>query len=160
MVFWIACLYLLWQVVWLNVFFFKLAQVNDYSDLFTFMNGMGNYTNSVIVRICFSLISNSSITVSVIVKSIMNSVYLFDWICMGICILYLSTRKRSWIVGGSLILYFILLCCVLSLGLRAGALSSVISLLRGLAIFSLVYFVGFAIFILFQIVKNIFNGTF
>lgn len=156
-VLWISALYLIWQLIWLDVFFYKLLQVSTYESLFTFMGGMKVYSNSVLIRVVFGLISGNHIDLLGLITAFFNNVYLFDYIMLGICVLAALSRKKGYILYILSCLYFIFLCAILIFGLASSSIYVLLSLLKVLSCVSLVLFVACTLYILYRIVRSIFN---
>lgn len=156
-VLWIGSLYLIWQLVWLDVFFYKLIQVNSYDTLFTFMGSMKVYQNSVFIRIVFGLISGNHIDFLGLISSLFNNVYLLDYIMMGICILAACSRKKGYLIYILACIYFIFLCAILILGLSSSSVFVLISLLKLLSSVSLALFTSCTLYLLYKIIQSVFR---
>lgn len=156
-VLWTASLYLIWQLIWLDVFFFNLAKVNSYDSLFTFMGSMSAYSNSVLIRIVFFLISGNHIDFLGLANALFHEVYLFDLFMILICTLAICTRKKGYLMGILGCGYFMFLCAILILGLASRSVSYLIFLLKILSYISLFIFIALTLYILYRIVWSIYR---
>ncbi|MDO4466501.1 MAG: hypothetical protein Q4C49_05770 [Bacillota bacterium] len=156
-VLWISALYLLWQLIWLDVFFYQLIRVNSYESLFTFMNSMKVYSQSVLIRIVFGLISGNHIDLVGLIVAIFNNVYVLDYIMIGICALAALSRKKGLRIYILSSMYFIFLCTILILGFASSSVFVLLSLLKVLSLVSFVLFVSCTVYLVYRIVCSIVN---
>ena len=152
-------IYWIWTAVWEIMFFSKLISITDYASLFDFLNIMDRYDKTVLIRIVFSVVSSSGLTI----KGILRSLSLLDVLfLMGTALVMLQTEAKIhkvWL-GITETGFLIGLMILLIMGFRSGTLAAVINILRYIGMFGIGVKLIQAGIILFDLIKNIHDYIF
>lgn len=138
--------YWTWQVVWVFLLMFHLFFVKDQSQLISFMEIMGSYQSSLLVRIAFSVLNYASIFLA------------FSWFDVFVLVFtvfmtFVFHTKTILGLWGSLASVIVYISVFLVLGLKCTNLSDLFQIFHILSIGSLLICGFFIILSLFAIVN-------